>query len=226
MSHTVDQVGQLPNRQLLADHVYDVILVSLMDGRLEAGASVNIEGLARALDVSPTPVREALARLEATGMVQREARRGYRVSPLPTVDELDDLMVARLTLEPANAEIACGKADASLTALLRYSTDALASAPIGPSFTDFREYLEADERFHRLIAEGTGNKFLVASFDALGGQLQRFRLFRGGVTDNKQAVREHRAIVRAFEKRDAAAAAAAMRTHICAVRARVSDTEV
>ncbi|MGO4492762.1 GntR family transcriptional regulator, partial [Arthrobacter sp. 2YAF22_2] len=66
------------SRQVLADHVYEALLIALMDGRLEAGTPVSIDGMARELDVSPTPVREALARLESTGMVLRTALRGYR----------------------------------------------------------------------------------------------------------------------------------------------------
>src|SRR6476660_10157017 len=100
------------SRQVLADHVYEALLVALMDGRLEAGTPVSIDGMARELDVSPTPVREALARLEATGMVRRTALRGYRVAPLFTADQIADLMDARLAIEPANAFMACGHSDA------------------------------------------------------------------------------------------------------------------
>ena len=69
--------GRTVSRQVLADHVYEELLASLMDGRLEPGAAVSIDGTARELDVSPTPVREALARLEHTGMVRARQLLGY-----------------------------------------------------------------------------------------------------------------------------------------------------
>lgn len=58
---TKNQASGGVSRQVLADHVYEALLVALMDGRLEAGTPVSIDGMARELDVSPTPVREALA---------------------------------------------------------------------------------------------------------------------------------------------------------------------
>lgn len=216
------------NRQVLADHVYDAILVALMDGRLQAGTPVSIDGMARELDVSPTPVREALARLESTGMVRRMALRGYRVAPLFTASELADLMDARLVIEPANAFMACSHADADLTAQLGQAIDDLKAAPRGPSFAEFRSYWEADERFHRLIAEHANNQFLLSAYNALGGQVQRFRFFGGlGVTDADFAIAEHTEILRAFEAGDADLARRMMIAHIEGVKQRSQhDREV
>ena len=101
--------GRPVSRQVLADHVYEELLASLMDGRLEPGAAVSIDGTARELDVSPTPVREALARLEHTGMVRRVALKGYRVAPMFTQEDFAELMEARLAIEPVNARLACAR---------------------------------------------------------------------------------------------------------------------
>jgi len=223
-----DQAARGVNRQVLADHVYEALLIALMDGRLEAGTPVSIDGMARELDVSPTPVREALARLEATGMVRRTALRGYRVAPLFTREELADLMDARLVIEPANALLACRRADKELTAQLAQSIADLKAAPRGPSFAEFRSYWEADERFHRLIAEHAHNQFLLSAYTALGGQVQRFRFFGGlGVTDADFAIAEHTEILRAFEAGDAELARQQMIAHIEGVKQRSQhDSEV
>jgi DNA-binding GntR family transcriptional regulator len=216
------------SRQVLADHVYEALLVALMDGRLEAGTPVSIDGMARELDVSPTPVREALARLEATGMVRRMALRGYRVAPLFTPEELADLMDARLVIEPANAFMACKQADQELTGQLQQAIEDLKAAPRGPSFAEFRAYWEADERFHRLIAESADNQFLLSAYNALGGQVQRFRFFGGlGVTDADYAIAEHTEILKAFEAGDAGLARQKMIDHIEGVKQRSQhDSEV
>ncbi|NUS36687.1 MAG: GntR family transcriptional regulator [Pseudarthrobacter sp.] len=216
------------SRQVLADHVYEALLVALMDGRLEAGTPVSIDGMARELDVSPTPVREALARLEATGMVRRMALRGYRVAPLFSPEELADLMDARLVIEPANAFMACKHADTQLTAQLEQAIEDLKAAPRGPSFAEFRAYWEADERFHRLIAEFADNQFLLSAYNALGGQVQRFRFFGGlGVTDADYAIAEHTEILKAFEAGDAELARQKMIDHIEGVKQRSQhDSEV
>ncbi|UVJ40518.1 GntR family transcriptional regulator [Arthrobacter sp. CJ23] len=213
--------GRPVSRQVLADHVYEELLAWLMDGRLEPGAAVSIDGTARELDVSPTPVREALARLEHTGMVRRVALKGYRVAPVFTREDFAELMEARLAIEPVNARLACSRVTPDGMADLRQAVKDLETAPRGPSFAEFRDYLEADERFHKLIAEQTGNQFMLAAYSALGGQVQRFRLFGGtGITDADHAIAEHQAVYDAMASGDPGKAAAAMAQHIQNVRGR------
>ncbi|PYI69051.1 GntR family transcriptional regulator [Arthrobacter livingstonensis] len=209
------------SRQVLADHVYEEILESLMDGRLEPGSPVSIDGTARDLDVSPTPVREALARLEHTGLVVRVALKGYRVAPVFSRDDFANLMDARLVIEPVTTQLACRRMSPEVLSGLRQAIADLKEAPRGPSFAEFRDYLDADERFHRLIAENSGNPFMLAAYEALGGQVQRFRLFGGvGITDADHAIAEHQAVFRAIELGDPEAAAAAMTEHVGKVRQR------
>ncbi len=209
------------NRQVLADHVYDEILESLMDGRLEPGASVSIDGTARELDVSPTPVREALARLEHTGLVRRVALKGYRVAPLFSSEDFAQLMEARLAIEPVTTRLACERMTPETLAALERSIHNLATAQRGPSFAEFRDYFDADELFHRLIAENAGNPFMLAAYNALGGQVQRFRLFGGiGITDADHAISEHQAIFDALLSGDATLASEMMAAHVSKVRGR------
>ncbi|WP_320774593.1 GntR family transcriptional regulator [Streptomyces sp. CRN 30] len=82
-----------------------------VDGSLKPGEPLRTETPAQQLSVSATPVREAPARLEATGMVRRLARRRYRVAELPTREETARFVELRLVLEPADAERACARAD-------------------------------------------------------------------------------------------------------------------
>lgn len=215
------RTGRAVSREVLADHVYAELLASLMDGRLAPGAVVSIDGTARELDVSPTPVREALARLEHTGMVRRVALKGYRVAPVFTREDFAELMEARLALEPVNARLACERINKSGLAELEQAVADLKSARRGPSFAEFKDYLEADERFHQLIARQTGNQFMEAAYAALGGQVQRFRLFGGvGITDADHAIAEHQAVLDAVSTGDPDKAAAAMAEHIRKVRSR------
>jgi len=211
----------VPSRQMLADHVYDAVLDLLIDGELTAGATLGIDALARQFEVSQTPVREALARLESTGLVRRVALKGYRVAPVATPAELELLMQARLVLEPANAEIATARLTPEVLVRLEQAVHDLATAPLGPSFHEFRQYWEADERFHRIIAEATGNEFLLSAYTALGGQIQRFRLFGGrGVTDSEHCVAEHTRVLVGVRTGDPATARAAMAAHITEARDR------
>ena len=126
--------GRQPvNRQLLADYVYQEVIASLMDGLFEPGQGISIDRLAREFEVSQTPIREALARLEATGLVRREALKGYRVASLFTAEELGELMAARARIEPAIAELACAHVTAEFRAELQRAVEDLRSAPTGPT---------------------------------------------------------------------------------------------
>src|SRR6266446_3726174 len=70
-------VLKLPARRMLAGEVYEYIKTQLMDQQIQPGVRINIDKLARQLQISQTPIREALARLEAEGLVTKEPLRGY-----------------------------------------------------------------------------------------------------------------------------------------------------
>ena len=85
-------------RRGLRDHVYERILQLLLSGEAAPGARLSIDTIARQLNVSPTPVREAMVQLERTGLVTREALKGYRVAPPLGLAQLQELhqLVERL----------------------------------------------------------------------------------------------------------------------------------
>ncbi|WP_106206426.1 GntR family transcriptional regulator [Kineococcus rhizosphaerae] len=198
----------------VTDTVHDAILELLMNRGLEPGLPLRTQPLAARLGVSATPVREALARLEGSGLVVRSARRGYRAAPLLSPEELAQLVDVRLLVEPGNAERACARADDAFVARLHAAVDEQRHAPTGPGYSGFKHYLEADWSFHELLAAGTGNPFIVRTLDSFRGFVQRLHQVEERVSDAHESVAEHEAIVRAFERRDPAAAAEAMRRHL------------
>ena len=223
MTGAAQRPGAIEPR-LVVDDVYSQLVTLIMDGHVRPGDALSIDALAREFEVSSSPLREALARLEATGLVRRYANRGYRVAPLLTQAELSDLVDARLVLEPVAARKAASEPDAEFVAALKAAVDDLAAAPRGNDFETFRDYLEADQRFHLLIFASAGNEFLARAYAPLGGQLQRFRLFSGaGVADASHTIAEHTAVLRGIESRDPETAAAAMTAHLEGVRKRTLE---
>src|SRR5689334_7561701 len=102
-----------PLRRLtLTEDVYEAVKSLIMDHRIAPGERVTIDALARQLAVSPTPVREALARLEADGLVRKRAMAGYSTTPLLTRAEFDDLFDMRLLLECSAAARTAARVDA------------------------------------------------------------------------------------------------------------------
>ncbi|MFD0485700.1 GntR family transcriptional regulator [Kineococcus sp. GCM10028916] len=207
----------------LSDTVHDAILELLMNRGLEPGSALRTQTLAVRLGVSATPVREALARLEGSGLVVRSARRGYRAAPLLSAEELAQLVDVRLLVEPGNAERACVRTDDAFVARLWSAVEDQRSAPTGPGYAGFKHYLEADWSFHELVAEGTGNPFIVRTLDSFRGFVQRLHQVEERVSDADESVSEHEAIVRAFEQRDPEGAAQAMRAHLQGVLDRAVE---
>src|SRR3954452_4463078 len=88
-------------RSTLGDDIYDVLRARILEHSMQPGDRVNIDALARELEVSQTPIREALARLESDGLVRKRPLVGYTVSPLLTRAEFTRMFEMRLLLECA-----------------------------------------------------------------------------------------------------------------------------
>ncbi|MFD0556184.1 GntR family transcriptional regulator [Stackebrandtia endophytica] len=216
-----------PTRQSLADSIYEILLNQLIEGAIQAGSSINIDSMSRDLAVSPTPIREALARLEATGLVQREALRGYRAAPLFTAEQLRQLMEARLVLEAPLARYAClNRTDGFLDALRANVAD-MRNLAMSSERGHHSQYREIDERFHDLIAQQADNPFLFRAYKSLEAHVQRFRLFGAmGASDMEHALHEHGLIIDAFAAADPELVYSQMCKHIEQVRVRsVRDRE-
>jgi DNA-binding GntR family transcriptional regulator len=208
-------------RQVLVDGVYETLTAYLLSGTLAPGDPLSIDSLSRDLEVSPTPIREALARIEAAGLVIREPLRGYWVAPLMPPSDFRELMAARLLIEPYNAAAACAYAGPELLEELEKALAQMRAAPTGPTYREFREFLRADALFHQTIAKYAGNHFLAEALERLGAHLHRFRLFgNNGVTDAVLAIEEHNAVYAAIAEGSAEGARKAMKRHLLGVQAR------
>jgi DNA-binding GntR family transcriptional regulator len=216
----------LPARRALADEVYDAVLGLLMDQVIEPGSRASIDGIARELNVSPTPVREALARLEAEGLVVKRPLKGYTAAPLLDGEGLRRLFEMRTLLEPAAARRAVGRlADDDLRELERLAQQMHASAAASQTgedrFQDYKDFADQDARFHRLIAEHAGNELLADAILRLRSHMHLYRLyFTHGIAD--ETADEHEAVLQALRTRDAGAAETAMLEHIAHSYSRIA----
>lgn len=224
MDEPADREGLLLTaHQPLADRMYSVLLEQFMSGERQPGEPLNIGALTRELSVSQTPLREALARLEHTGLVTREALKGYRVAPMLSRAEVAQLMDARSVIEPALASDAASNATVAFLTELQSTVDDLSRSArhADEDPADFRVSWAAEVRFHALIAQQSANRFLLIAYDALDPQIQRFRLFsKRGNTGAGIAAREHRAVCEALERGDRRLAENRMRDHLAAAKVR------
>jgi DNA-binding GntR family transcriptional regulator len=210
-----------PPRQSLADLAYETIAEAIYEHRLAPGERLAIEDLCRQLDMSATPVREALSRAAALELVRQDSHHGFTVAPQLTPAEMGQLFAVRRSLElEALAEIAAPPEPERLGELAR----SMASCEHGPKFTDIIQFSRLDQAFHREFVAAAGNRFLLRSWEGLHFHLRVHRVYAGeGVTDFTEATAEHAAITAAAAALDLDALRAAVERHIDSSARRITE---
>jgi DNA-binding GntR family transcriptional regulator len=211
------RVRQL-QRSTLGENVYDTLKALILEHNLRPGERVNMDALARELAVSPTPVREALARLEADGLLRKQPLVGYTVAPLLTREEFADLFEMRLLLECAAARWAAERASAAE----REHLDVCAAQQVERVDDDGQwraAFTSLDARFHDLVAVAAANPMLRDGITRLHAHLHLHRL-HFPLGDTEITSQEHQRIAAAVGVGDPDAAEAGMRDHLTHARER------
>jgi DNA-binding GntR family transcriptional regulator len=180
------------------DLVHDGLATRIADGDLESDARLTAEAVAREYGVSRTPVREALRRLEAEGLVSLVPHLGAKVRNA-SLGEIDELFEIRGALEVLAVQRAAERADARLADHLQEQLRRCESVAAGDVDGAARE----NERLHALIYEAAESPQLVRLIDSLGAKLRRFRRASLSYSERpRRALDEHRAIAEAVAARD------------------------
>ena len=186
------------NRQRRAD-VYDFLRSRIISGELAPLSRIKEQEVAAQLDISRTPVREALARLEMEGLVRRAPRRGATVSPVE-LDEVDEIYEIRAALEKLVARRACERAtDAEIEEMTRALQRAQSCLEAG----DIDRLIENTMHFHTLLNHSSRSPRLIALLRTLEDRLVSFRnkgLRYPGRAES--AMRQHWGILEALRRKD------------------------
>jgi DNA-binding GntR family transcriptional regulator len=202
--------GPLDNATLwerVHDHLRDEILAN----RLAPGTELQEVGLSEQLGVSRGPIREAIGRLAAEGLVTVRPRRGAVVTSL-SKEEFVEAYQVREALEAFAIRLAVPHLDADgLGELARLADEMDGLAVRG----DVDGFFEANARFHLAIVEASGNRQLADMYRKLMGQMGRYRRVSLGLRGSlRRSVDEHRAILRAINRKDSERAAKLLDEHI------------
>ncbi|MEC8580785.1 MAG: GntR family transcriptional regulator [Pseudomonadota bacterium] len=198
--------------------VYSQLLDDIRAGRLNAGDRLRETELADRLGVSRTPVREAIRQLEADGLVAHVPRQGASIRTLDYA-EVMELYEMRAVLEGTAARLATRAASDIEIEELEALNNELEKAGATP------EAFKLNRLFHAALLDAAKNRFLTKSITGL----QKALMILGPTTLTqperaRNAVEEHRAMMKAIKARDPLAAEAATRAHIqAAQRVRVRD---
>lgn len=222
MSAKVVQLPDAPSRRKKkrnappgsrADFVREKVREGIRGGRYQPGERIRENELADWLNVSRTPVREALRRLESEGLLTFVSWRGVVVTELDRT-QVGELYAMREILEGAAARLAARHiSDVELDVL-----DQLLSA--ADTVTDDpAELADLNQQFHETIQAAAHNRYLTESLEQHRNALALLRGTTYAVEERaQQAAREHRAIVKAIRERDPDRAETAARKHIAAAQ--------
>lgn len=202
----------------VTDTVYQLLRERIVEQSLPPGSKINVEEVAKQLDVSRTPVHEALATLAADGLVEVRPRRGTYVTEF-TVQDYAETLDIRRALELLACETACQNATdddiAELERLVNKMEKEIHGAPNAAEAARIHDALNL--AFHKRLVELSGNRRLIATYDDLRAHL---RIARAHVdaTEWLQRVpietREHSDILHALSRRNVEATKQALDAHL------------
>ncbi|MDQ1438101.1 MAG: hypothetical protein QOK43_1730 [Acidimicrobiaceae bacterium] len=187
-----------PNR---AADAYNIIKRRIIEMEMAPGAPFTEHKLAASLDLSKTPVREALVRLRQEGLVEATARSGYRVTPV-TFKDARSLFQLRSLLEVEAAGMAAERGS-DLDALLELEQLGRESYDASDRESVLR-FIQHNTRFHVTLARLGGNRFLANVLEQVLEQLERLMLLGLGLrARGDEIVHEHQELLQAIKGGDA-----------------------
>jgi len=205
--------------QKAVDKAYHAIRKAVLDGEFSSGDRLKESVLAATIGVSRTPVREALRRLSAEGLIDFSS--SHRAAVAQWGDEnISELFRLRSTLESYAASLAAANISTEKTEELILLQDRMESAAQARNRIQFKAISLLNNQFHKIILDASGNKRLVTLMSGLIEMAVILQTYRGySEADLARSFGHHREMIAAFEARDSEWAGSVMKSHILAARA-------
>ena len=203
----------LPRRRILMDDVVDAVREAILSGRITAGERLIEDDLARMLDVSRGPIRQALFQLQQEGLVVHQTHRGATVATTSRED-IAEIYSLRTALERLAVEHACARATPEDLAPLEAILVLFQSTP-RESITR-KKVAGYDIDFHDALFRAAHHRRLYRAWEGLRSQVMVFLLLRDALPDDylDSWHRDHANLLDVVRRRDAAAATGAIESHI------------
>lgn len=204
----------------LTQLVYERIRRDILEGKLGSGTRIKQDELTAKLGVSRTPVREAIQRLEAEGLVQFVGRGLAMVSGI-TPRKIEEIFELRALLEGYAAQQAAEKVDPrtirELYSLIKEMDDQHAEKNV-------ERLVLKNEEFHRTICSLAGNETLVSVLEPIWRDIRRLRFnYLATPMGHQQSAREHKMLLQALERRDRIAIRKIVEAHTTRTKVGILD---
>ena len=186
-----------PAARSLRKQIHDYILEGIVGGRWKPGERIVERRIALELEVSQTPVREALRELESVRLIESAPNKGARVRRLTAAD-LEEIYPVRAGLEQIAAELAAPRLAEDASALTAQVAELYRADRAGDAQAQVRHTVE----FHRELVRAAGNSVLLHTWESLGIEVYTALAIRWLGTRQQSFAEEHEAVVEAFRTRD------------------------
>lgn len=218
----LSSVVPIQRSKSLHEQTYQAIRTSILLGDLAPGERLVETQLAQRLQVSRTPIREAIRQLQKDGLVSSDGMGGLQVMTISAADAAQ-LYDCRLALEQLSVSGACLQAnEAQVQQLQSYVLQAETLMRDPPADLNVMQLLDLDYGFHRQIAESSGNRWLVSILEQVFDKMMLLRVQTTRHNPEVLEIRiEHRQIYEAIAQRQTEAALAAIQEHLLASKNRV-----
>jgi len=194
----------------LSEKAYHLIKEKIVTLELPPLSVIDERVLMEELGLGRTPIREALHRLAAEGLVNIVPRRGIFVANI-SITDLQKIFEVRMPMEGLCARLAAQRVTAGQIAQMERLFHALEQVPD----RDIKGLMSVDERFHHLLYQAADNEFLAEALDRLyAPSLRLWYLVLDRLGDVRDAVERHRGVVEALKTGDGERAEAFIRQHI------------
>ncbi|HEX3691454.1 MAG TPA: GntR family transcriptional regulator [Solirubrobacteraceae bacterium] len=210
--------GPSRGHRTLAEKAYETLHAAIISGALRPGARLPIEELAEYLQMSPMPIREAVRRLDAVGLVDNVPHRGARVTAL-SVTDLAEVYEVRLSLETLAMRRAAARLTTDQAAYCRQCLDDLESTGDEASVATSA----AHARFHFSFYEAAESAWLLRLVRPAWQVSERYALEWPQVRRLEERAEEHREILTACEAHDPDRAAEALHEHLATTANSLAD---
>lgn len=212
------RLKKIKQSETLADQAYQMIKQAITNGKLKENEQLPEEKLATNLGISRTPLRDALSRLAAEGLIIQQKGRPAIVASFTKKDSLD-YMELRSLLETYNIEKIISDIDSSFITLLKTNATKQLDAI---KQDNYNEFIELDREFHLLLASRNNNNELKNIIHRMNTGINRaFIILSNTVSTSAEAAyQEHVEIIEALEKQDVVLARNKMIVHMNNVEKR------
>jgi DNA-binding GntR family transcriptional regulator len=202
----------------LSEKAYDILKEQIVQGNLKPGERLSVYELAKRLQISRTPIKEAIHRLSLQGLITIQSRKSTFVSTLEP-RKVEELFDVRLMMELWAAEHAIQQGSSldlkRMAYLLKQGGSVFSS---GEEF-DYATFTSFDQQFHLLIVDGAQNLQLRMAYDSLNAHFQIMRVYWGRARDRAfKSHKEHLKVFEAFQQKSLPRIRSALTAHITQTR--------